>query len=226
VQVLAQFRRADELDAEAAYYSHRAHATGTGPGLLLPRRTAPVPGYRPVRDGAAATDWERSDVMSSPVSSRGPLPPPGSAAPSLVGVNVVRPRRAQVDALVLAQRRGSQVAHLHLADPSDAPAMNTWYLVGAASPVRSVPGAGGPRIHWHRGVRSVYPARQCPQPVCSPAKPRHPETTKTAPRTTVPRPGLWQTTDVVGHRRIALLSSHAPAEQIDLPQPRSKGLPT
>jgi hypothetical protein len=51
VQVLPQFRRADELDAEAAYYSHRAHETRAGPELLLLRRTAPVPGYRPVRDG-------------------------------------------------------------------------------------------------------------------------------------------------------------------------------
>jgi hypothetical protein len=63
VKVLAQFRRADELDADAAYYRHRAMQQKPGHWLL--RRPAPGPGYRPGRDGAAATDRERSDVMSA-----------------------------------------------------------------------------------------------------------------------------------------------------------------
>lgn len=41
-------------------------ATGAGPGPGLLRRPAPSPGYRPGRDGAAATDRERNDGMSRP----------------------------------------------------------------------------------------------------------------------------------------------------------------
>jgi hypothetical protein len=59
-------RRADNLDAEAAYYRPPGHPTGAGPGPWLLRRPGPGNGYRPGRDGPADTDPERSNVMSVP----------------------------------------------------------------------------------------------------------------------------------------------------------------
>jgi hypothetical protein len=59
-------RRADILDAEAAYYRPPGHPTAAGPGPWLLRRPAPGNGYRPGRDGPADTYPERSNVKSVP----------------------------------------------------------------------------------------------------------------------------------------------------------------
>jgi hypothetical protein len=65
LKVLAQFRRADELDADAVYYRHRApqREQARGPGYYVGLLRALATDR--ARDGAAATDRERSDVMSA-----------------------------------------------------------------------------------------------------------------------------------------------------------------
>lgn len=84
VKALAEFRRADELDAEAVYYGHRA-TQARDPGC----RGDPLPGMA-------------------------------------------------TDRVVMAQRMGSQLAHLHLTDGSGASVTSTWCPVGAASPAERI----------------------------------------------------------------------------------------
>lgn len=197
VKPLAQFRRADELDAEAAY-----SAAGRG--------------CRPGRDGAAAPDRERSDVVSAAESARrrrrrvpalhaGPVTPPRPRSTRW------RWRSGWVAVGAPASGRRQQCP------PPRAPGARS----GQPARCRHVPG-GGPWVQLARGVLEVSTRRVRPRGLCAlRRKPRHPRATKTASQPPCPRPDLWQTADAsLSCRRTG------PAVQTDLPQPPSEGPPT
>lgn len=215
VKALAQFRRADELDAEAAYCDHRA----SGPGYYVDLLRG-VAADRVVM-GAAAPDRERGDVVSAAESARrrrrrvpalcaGPVTPP-------------RPRSTR-----WRWHSGWGRSWRTCIWPTAAvpPATSTGARSGQPARCRRVPG-GGPRVQLARGVLEVSTRRVRTRGLCAsggsrdiPGQPRRRPDRRAQDRVSGKPPTSSAADASLSCRRTCS------AEQIDLPQPRSEGPPT